>query len=305
MANVGHELVRRRRRLSRRPALVGGAIVVVALLLVISARTASSHPAPDNPFIPTTFRVAHPRGLMVTSGGWPYCEQFRRLARQTGYTLLCGRYSKDEFLGPGLRAKRHLDWGNPRYLAHFAGSIRAERRRVGGELLMIGVSYSGFGVATLASHHPELRPDRVVVIDSYFDLVARRRQLPPAHETAREIDEETGGSTAALRQRSADVDGLARLVRGGTRLTVIWSVSEHEQRLFRGATCNRKANAATLARLARALRRRIPAWVTQSKHGHNLWKHGEEIVRGDNPGRRFTFAPSGRVPEGATCADPG
>ena len=70
--------------------------------------------------------------------------------------------------------------------------------------MLIGVSYSGFGVATLATHHPELRPDRLVVIDSYFDLVARRRLLPDGHETAREIDSEAGTAAAGLRRRSAD-----------------------------------------------------------------------------------------------------
>ena len=74
--------------------------------------------------------------------------------------------------------------------------------------MLIGVSYSGFGVATLATHHPELRPDRLVVIDSYLDLVARRRLLPDGHETAREIDSEAG--TAAGRAAAAQRDGGRR-----------------------------------------------------------------------------------------------
>jgi pimeloyl-ACP methyl ester carboxylesterase len=285
--------------------MVGGAIAVLVLCVNPSGHAAVEAPRAAEPVISTILPVAHSRGLMVTSGGWGYCEQVRSLARRTRYTLLCGRYYKDGYLGPQLRSKRHLDWGNPRYLARFAETIRATHRRVGGELLLIGVSYSGFGVATLASHHPEIRPDRVVVIDSYLDLVARRRQLPSSHETAQEIDEETAGSETALRNRSAGVEGLARLIRGGTRLTVIWSVSEDERRLFRGATCNREASAATLARLASTLGRPIPAWVTQSRHGHDLWNRGVDIVRGHNPGRRLTFTPSGRIPEGATCADVG
>ena len=88
---------------------------------------------------------------------------------------------------------------------------------------------------------------------------AAGRTLPDWHETAREIDGEAGTSPAALRQRSVRVDGLARLVRSGTELTVVWSVSEQEQQLFAGATCNSDANAATLVRLARTLGRPVPA----------------------------------------------
>jgi pimeloyl-ACP methyl ester carboxylesterase len=254
------------------------------------------------PFIGSTFAVPHSRGLMVTSGGWAYCEQVRMLARTARYTLMCGRYSKDGFLGPGLRSKRHLDWGNRAYLADFAEEILAKHEQVRGELVLLGVSYSGFGVATLAAHHPEIHPSRLVVIDSYFDLIARRRRLPAYHETAREIDDETSGSKTALRARSAGAQGLARLLRGGTRLTVIWTVSEHERRLFNGATCNREASAATLAELAHTLRRPIPGWVTRTRHGHNLWNHGTDILEGKIPGRRLSFPPSGRIPEGATCA---
>lgn len=116
-------------------------------------------------------------------------------------------------------------------------------------------------MATLASHHPEIDPHRLIVIDSYLDLLARRHRLPDGHETAREIDEETGGTETALAHRSVSIDGLAHLVRHGTRLTVIWSVSGDEERFFNGATCNRNANAETLARLARLLRRPISAWV--------------------------------------------
>lgn len=275
-------------------ALVAG----VALLAAFPAKP-STHAV--EVAITTTYPTSRPRGLMVTSGGWAYCGQMRALALRAGYTLLCGRYHKDGFLGPGLRSRRHLDWGNARYLAAFAAKIAAAHRRVGGELLFIGVSYSGYGVAAIASHHPELRPDRVVVIDSYFDLVARRRQLLPAHETAREIDKETGGSKTALRRRSVGSDELARLVRRGTRLDVIWTISEHERKLFRGATCDRGASAATLAGLARALGRPVPGWVTRSRHGHNLWEHGDAIVDGRNPGRKIPFPPSGRVPPGSTC----
>ena len=256
-----------------------------------------SHPA-----VTTVYPAPRTKGLMVTTGGWAYCEQIRPIARRTGYTLLCGRYYKDGYLGPGLRAQRRLDWGDPRYLADLADAARTLHGQVGGKLVLIGTSYSGFGVATLASHHPELRPDRVVIIDSYLDLVARRQALPDWHPTAREIDAETGGSAAELRRRSVGVDGLARLVRNGTELVDVWSISESERRYFRGATCDRDASAATLARLAQKLGRPVPAWVTLNKHAHTLWHHGAEIVEGQVPGRMVVFEPDGIVPTGSTCA---
>ncbi len=257
--------------------------------------------AQADPAIVSVYPVAHPRGLMVTSGGWAYCEQVRALARVTGYTLLCGRYVKDGYLGYGLRSQRHLDWGSPEYLASLAAKVQALHRRVGGELVLIGVSYSGYGVAALASRHPELRPQRLIVIDSYLDLVARRAALPASQETAREIDRETGGSTAELEARNVSVNGLARLVETGTRLIVIWSVSPTERKEFNGATCNRNANAGVLLRLANALGRPVPGWVTLSRHGHDLWDYGTAIIRGHEPGRRATFRPGGAIPAGSVC----
>lgn len=275
-------------------AAAATAVVVTAVALVLGFGSAS-------PVRATVYPAPEPVGLMVTSGGWAYCEQARPVARRTRYTLLCGAFDEDGYTGPRLRSQRHLDWGNPRYLARFAETIDALHRRVGGRLVLIGASYAGFGVATLASHHPELRPDRLIVIDSYLDLVARRRALSDWHETAREIDREAGTSPAALRQRSVRVDGLARLVRSGTELTVVWSISEQERRLFRGATCNRDASAATLARLARTLGRPVPAWVTRSRHGVNLWRRGAAMVGGSNPGRKVIFPPGGTIPPGAVC----
>ena len=278
--------------MSRVAAATGAVTAAVALMLGFGSAppvTATVYPAPE------------PVGLMVTSGGWAYCEQARPVARRTRYTLLCGAFDQDGYTGLGLRSQRHLDWGNPRYLARFAEMIEALHRRVGGQLVLIGASYAGFGVATLASQHPELRPDRLIVIDAFLDLVARRRALPDWHETAREIDGEAGTSAASLRQRSVRVDGLARLVRSGTELTVVWSISEHEQRFVAGATCNRDASAATLSRLARTLGRPVPAWITRSKHGVNLWRRGAAMVGGLNPGRKVSFTPGGAIPTGAVC----
>lgn len=254
-----------------------------------------------DPAMTSLYPDPRPKGLMVTTGGWAYCEQIRPVARRTHYTLLCGRYFKDGYTGRGLRSQRRLDWGDPAYLDDFARTIERTHRRVGGELVLIGVSYSGYGVATLASHHPELRPDRLIVIDSYLDLVSRRRQLPDRHETAVEIDAETGGSAAELRRRSVSVPGLARLVRSGTALTFVWSIAPEEKRFFNGATCDRDASAATLARLARELERPVPAWVTIAPHGHTLWGHGAAIVEGRVPGRRVVFPPTGAIPPGSVC----
>lgn len=267
------------------------------------ARTIPRH-ALARSVVPATFtiyEVRQPRGLMVTTGGWAYCEQVRALASRTGYTLLCSRYVKDGYLGSGLRSQRHLDWGDPGYLASLATKIQTLRRRLGGELVMIGVSYSGFGIATLASHHPEIHPDRLIVIDSFLNLVARRAALPPAHETAREIDAETGGSIGELRARSVSVEDLARLVEAGTRLTFVWSVSPGEARDFNGATCDRDASAGVLLGLAEFLEHPVTAWVTRERHAHALWDHGAAILEGRVPGRQVVFRPRGSIPHGAVC----
>lgn len=281
-----------------------GAIAVLAIIVALALAVAFGEREPTTlspgPFVATIHPVQDPVGLMVTSGGWAYCEQMRLVARRTRHSLLCGRYSRDGYLGPGLRSKRHLDWGNPLYLARFAETVSVLHRGIGGQLVLIGVSYSGFGVATLAAHHPELRPDRLIVIDSYFDLVARRRLLPDRHETALEIDDEVGTSQTALRRRSAGARELAALIRSGTELTTVWSVSDDERRRFNGATCGREASAATLALVAQTLQHAVPAWVTQSRHGRDLWRHGVGIVRGMNPGRKVLFRP-GSIPAGSFC----
>jgi pimeloyl-ACP methyl ester carboxylesterase len=289
-----------------RAAVAFGVLVLIVGLAAVIARgatgaviTRGSRSA--DPAVTTLYSVARPRGLMVTTGGWAYCLQVQALARRSGYTLLCGRYAKDGYLGYGLRSQRHLDWGDPAYLSSFTAKIEAEHRRVGGKLVLIGVSYSGFGVATLASHHPEMRPDRLIVIDSFLDLVARRQNLPATHETAREIDAETGGSLAALRQRSVDINGLARLVRTGTQLTVIWSTSADEQHEFAGATCDKTADAGVLEQLATTLGQPVSGWVTQSRHGHDLWDRGRAIIAGRTPGVEVVFRPGKPIPAKSVC----
>lgn len=274
------------------------ALLVTALATGVAVRAGGA----IDPAIATTYPVAHPHGLMATTGGWAYCLQMQALARRSGYTLICGRYAKDGYTGYGLRSQRHLDWGNPSYLASFASKIAGLHRQVGGPLVLIGVSYSGFGVATLASHHPELRPARLIVIDSFLDLVARRASLPSGQETAREIDAETGGTVSALRSRSVSVAGLADLVQNGTTLNVIWSTAPEEKREFAGATCDRTADAETLQQLADRLGRPITGWVTQSRHGHDLWNHGRQIMAGREPGVAVPFRPGRPIPSAATCA---
>jgi hypothetical protein len=271
------------------------AIVLVAAAVLAGAAEAAG------PAVVTTYAAPKTRGLIVTSGGWAYCEQMRPLARRARYTLLCGRYAEDGYTGLGLRDRRHLDWGNPAYLDALAASAQAEHRRTGGRLVLAGVSYSGYGVAVLAARHPELRPDQLVVVDSYFDLVARRRALPPLHTTAREIDDETGGTTEALSRRSVEPAALARLVRGGTHLSVVWTVSEDEAREFNGATCDSAAAAGTLAGVARILGRPVEGWVTRTRHGVNLWRYGSGILAGNPPGRRMVFRPGGEIPAAAVC----
>lgn len=251
--------------------------------------------------ITSIFPVAQPRGLVVTTGGWLYCANTQRLARAAGYTLFCGKFSKDGYTADDLRAKRHLDWGNPVYLAQFAREIARVHRQVGGPLIFVGVSYSGFGMATLASHHPELRPDRLIVVDSYLDLVARW-QHGASQPIGREITAETGRSLAALRARSVDLQGLAKLVRQGTRLSVIWSITAEEGRLFKGATCARDVTAEPLAKLARILRKPVFGWVTHGEHGFDLWNNEAAILDGRNPGRMVRFAPNGVIPVGSYCS---
>jgi hypothetical protein len=287
----------------------GAAILLVGGIaaLVVDARGCAApaeppaHTIAAGPAVVTVYPARKPRGLIATSGGWAYCQQVRALARRTRRTLLCGRYAKDRYLDRGLRGLRHLDWGNPAYLTRLAQEIRRAHRQTHGQLILLGVSYSGFGVATLASHHPELRPDRLIVIDSYMDLVARRRHSPDGSLTAIEIDRETGGSREELQRRSVSVTGLARLLRRGTELVPIWTISDEEQRLFRGATCDLTATAATIAELARRLGRPVPTWITDTKHGHNLWDRGREIMRGHYPGTRVVFPSSGDIPPAAAC----
>jgi hypothetical protein len=83
---------------------------------------------------------------------------------------------------------------------------------------------------------------------------------------------------------------------------VIWSVSPDEQREFLGATCDLAANAGVLEHLATMLGRPVPGWVTESRHGYDLWDSGRRIMLGRLPGREFLFEPGASVPPGSVCA---
>ena len=289
-----------------RRLLVAGTAVVLALTLA-GAATQLSTASPDRErtytsgaAVLTVVEQPHAKGVLVTTGGWAYCQQVRALARRSELTLLCGRFSKDGYVGPGLRTQRHLDWGNSAYLNALAREASALHDRAGGELVLVGVSYSGFGVATLASHHPELRPDRLIVIDSYLDLAARR--LRPAQERSAGRSTPRQAAPRGARGAQRRVDGLAALLGTGTRLQVIWSIAPDEAREFKGATCNLAANAAVLQRLSNVLAGPVPGWVTTSRHGHDLWDHGRQILRGELPGRQVIFRPGRSVPRWAVCS---
>jgi hypothetical protein len=296
-------------RRARRLWVAATASILLALVLALAGVATTRFTTGSSPrertytsgaAILTVVDEPRAKGIQVTTGGWAYCQQVRALAHHSRLTLLCGRFPKDGYVGLGTRLDRHLDWGNAAYLRALAREAAALHGRVGGELVLLGVSYSGFGVATLTSHHPELRPDRLIVIDSYLDLAARRAAAG-AGATGREIDAETGGSSAALEKRSVSVAGLAALVAAGTSLQVIWSVAPDEEREFKGATCNLAANATILQRLANALDEPVSGWVTTSRHGHDLWDHGRRIMAGRLPGRQVTFRPGGSVPPWAVC----
>src|SRR5205823_2301754 len=84
------------------------------------------------------------------------------------------------YRGVGSRADRREDWGDPAYLAGVAeipGHLRAQGVKIS-KLVLIGVSYAGFGNAELVATHPELRPAALILVDSYLDLPARYAALP-------------------------------------------------------------------------------------------------------------------------------
>jgi pimeloyl-ACP methyl ester carboxylesterase len=258
-----------------------------------------------------------PHPLLLTLGGPIYCGQLQGLAARLNASLACADYPLNGYSGPGGRAKRKNDWGDPAYLAAVA-RYPAELRRQGvkiSKLVLVGVSYSGYANAELVATHPELRPAALIVVDSYLDLPARFRALPGYHETRKEMISVIGGTPDQVpgayeaRSPSHHLDGLARAVKGGMKLVVVWSVSPAERHEFVGATCSRLANSQWLTDLAGVLGRPVTGYVTQLPHAHALWSFGPSLLALANlapaprplPARALVFRPGAPVPAGSDC----
>jgi pimeloyl-ACP methyl ester carboxylesterase len=258
-----------------------------------------------------------PHPLLLTLGGPIYCGQLNGLAAKLNASLACADYPRNGYSGPGGRANRREDWGDPTYLAAVA-KYPAELRRQGvkiSKLVLVGVSYSGYANAELVATHPELDADALIVVDSYLDLTARYRALPGYHETRKEMVSVIGGTPEQVpglydaRSPSHHLDGLARAVTGGMKLVVVWSVSPAERREFVGATCSLLANAQWLSELAGVLGRPVSGYVTQLPHAHALWSYGQSLLALASlapaprslPAHEFTFRPGAPVPAGSDC----
>jgi pimeloyl-ACP methyl ester carboxylesterase len=255
--------------------------------------------------------------LFLTLGGRTYCGQIYNLQRYVNGSLACTDYGPNRYLGPGERAGRKEDWGDPAYLAAVAkvpAQLRAQGVRIS-KLVLVGVSYTGYANTELVATHPELRPAALVVVDSYLDLPARYEALPSYHETKKEMESVLGGTLQQVPQHYADrspshhLAGLATAIRSGMSFVDVWSTTASEKREFRGATCSRLANAKWLAELARLLGRPVTGYVTQMRHAHALWNRGHGllelagIAHADKqvPARRVLFRPDGGVPAGSFC----
>lgn len=298
-------------------------LLTVALLAVFLPPAGTAPAARQAPLERVELHLAagarsSPHMLLLTLGGPVYCEQLRNLARRTHSSLACTDYGPNRYVGAGGRAGRIEDWGDPRYLALVA-RLPAQLREQGvliSKVVVIGVSYSGFANAELVATHPELHADALIVVDSYLDLAARFNALPLHHETRTEIETLLGGTPAAKpheyasRSPSHHLAGLARAVRAGTHLVVVWSTSAGERREFRAATCSRLANAEWLARLATILRRPVTGYVTQMPHAHALWDRGQGLLalaglRSTTRtlhARSVTFVPAAPPPPTSYCA---
>jgi pimeloyl-ACP methyl ester carboxylesterase len=303
-------------------ARVALARVAIAVGVLCAGAAGRAHAAPTDALVRVELHLAagataSPHPLLLTLGGPVYCMQLERLARNVGASLACTDYGPNRYEGAGGRAGRREDWGDPAYLAEVAklpNRLRAQRVKIS-KLILVGVSYSGFANAELVATHPEIRPDALVVVDSYLDLAARYSALPPTHETRKEIESVVGGGLGAkraayeARSPSHHLDGLATAVRRGTRLVVVWSVSDREAREFRGATCSRLANAQWLSDLAGLLGRPVTGYVTMLPHAHALWDRGRALLalagqtRTDKPllARNVTFEPGAPPPAGSYC----
>lgn len=267
---------------------------------------------------PSVNARGEPRPALLTVGGPIYCEQLRNLARYLDATLLCADYWRNRYTGPGLRNDRFNDWGDPAYLAAVAalpGRARAAGIKIS-QLLVVGVSYTGFANAELVATHPELRPAALIIVDTYLDLPSRIAALPTSHVTYKEIVSVLGGTPAEklaeyeARSPSHHLDGLATAIRGGMKFVDVWSVNPVEQREFAGATCARTANAQWLSELAGLLGTPVDGYVTQLPHAHALWNRGRSLLHlagfdtsaAPLPARRIVFRPGGPISPASYCS---
>lgn len=259
-----------------------------------------------------------PGTVLFTLGGPIYCGQIKRLAQELNASRVCVDYSANRQASGATRAGRMQDWGDPRYLRYVA-SVPAQLRADGikiAKLVLIGVSYSGYAVAQLLATHPELRPDALVVVDSYLDLAARYRATREGRPTRRELKRALRGTPAqrpaayAARSPSHHLGGLATAVRNGTELVVAWSVSPLEKQEFFGATCSRDANARWLARLATILGEPVLGHVSRLRHAQLLrrWGTGLAALAGVAaptatllPAEPILFEPGQRPPWRSYC----
>ena len=232
------------------------ALAVAAIALPLAVTPSSSARSVAPPIMRVELHLApdarsRPQLLLMTLGGPIYCMQLLNLARNVHASLACTDYGRNRYEGPGGRAGRLEDWGDPLYLravAQLPGRLRNEGINIS-KLVLVGVSYSGYADAELVATHPELHAAALVVVDSYLDLPARYEALAPRGETRREIETVLGGTLAQERRAYAErspshhLDGLAVAIEKGMRLVVVWSTSAAEEKEFRGATCSRDANA--------------------------------------------------------------
>ncbi|MBV8396921.1 MAG: hypothetical protein JO064_11770 [Actinobacteria bacterium] len=258
-----------------------------------------------------------PHLLLMTVGGTIYCDEIQNLARRLDANRLCTDYGRNQYLTPHERSGRLEDWGDPAYDAAVA-KLPAQLERSGvkvSQLVVVGVSYSGYANAELVATHPELHPAALVVIDSFLDLTARFDALPSYHETRKEIQTVLGGTpdqipqTYQNRSPSYHLDGLAAAIRNGMKFVDVWSVSPEEKREFVGATCSPAANAQWLNKLAAHLGRPVTGWVTHLRHAYALWDYGRGVLALAGIGyalppktaTAFTFTPGGTPPPGSYC----
>jgi len=246
-----------------------------------------------------------------------YCVQIAAEAQHLGASRLCTDYGPNGYTRVGTRALRREDWGDPAYdraVAQLPDRLRALGVKIS-QLIVIGVSYSGYGNAELVATHPELHPAALLVLDSFLDLPSRYLALPPQQETRREIEAVVGHSFAedpqAYLERSPShhLEGLAQAMKAGMKLIDIWSINPSEQHEFNGATCAPSAHADWLRRLARLVGHPVTGYVTELQHGHSLWDYGRSVLAlagyGSSlrplPARAFLFRVGQPIPRGSVC----